>query len=81
MTLVIYDNTGKIWVIMSGSYTIPDGLSYLEVEVPEGKKVVGVNVSVAPNVPIFEDFPVPVVKTLEDRLVLVENVLNEILLA
>jgi hypothetical protein len=80
-TLIIYDNSGRIWLNMSGDYALPDGINYLEVEIPEGKMVVSVDISVTPNVPIFVDLPVPAVKTLEERIVLVENVLNELLLS
>ena len=45
MTLIIYDNNSKIWIQISGVYDVPDGLNYLEVEIPEGKYPVSVDVS------------------------------------
>ena len=59
-TLLIYDNVGYVIQQISSSYRVPVGVPYLEVEVPEGKRVVsgiGVNVSVTPHKPILEDIP------------------------
>lgn len=56
-TLIIYDNTGKIWVQMSGSYVAPTGLTYLEVEVPTGKRPISVDVSGTTPTVVYADFP------------------------
>ena len=42
-TLLIYDNSGKIWNYISGNYTIPDGLPYIETEIPAGYSAESVN--------------------------------------
>lgn len=54
-TLIIYDNTGKIYYMASGSYTKPNGLQFIEVEVPSGYFVSGVDV--ANKTAIFEKQP------------------------
>ncbi len=55
-TLLIYDNNGRIYYQASGDYTLPQGLQYLEVEVPEGKYIAGVDVQ--NKSAILEDLPV-----------------------
>jgi hypothetical protein len=58
-TLLIYDSTGQIFSSpITGSYTTPQGsLQFLEVEIPGGKILTGVDTSVTPNVPVYEDIP------------------------
>lgn len=60
--LIVYRNDGTIISKFKEPYKKPIGLSYLEVEVPKGKMVVGVNVTTKEA--IFEDAP----KTKEDVL-------------
>ena len=57
--LLIYDTTGYIMQQMTGSYRVPVGIPYLEVneEDYKGKIIKNVDVSVTPNVVIFEDLP------------------------
>jgi hypothetical protein len=54
-TLIIYDNTGKIYYMASGDYTKPNGLQYIEVEIPEGYFVSGIDVE--NQTAIFEKYP------------------------
>lgn len=58
-TLVIYDNKGTIFYAVTGDYVIPDGgIQYIEVEVPQDKRIVSVDVTDNNNpMPIFEDIP------------------------
>lgn len=57
-TLIIYDNTGYIYLQITGTYIKPKGgLNFIEIEIPENKILKGVNTSITPNVPIFEDIP------------------------
>lgn len=58
-TLIIYDSTGTIFSSpIMGGYQKPQGdLKFLEVEIPEGKILKGVDVSITPNVAILEDIP------------------------
>lgn len=44
-TLIIYDNTGKIFGIYTGNYTVPEGgINYIETEIPDNQRPVSVNV-------------------------------------
>lgn len=60
-TLIIYDNNGQIFSKITGGYLIPQGgLQYLEVEVPEDKRIkdgIGVDVTVTPHQVILENIP------------------------
>lgn len=59
-TLIIYDSQGYIITSITGSYRVPTGIPYLEVEIPVGKQVksgIGVDVSVTPHEIILEDIP------------------------
>ena len=67
-TLIIYDNTGYIYVNITGSYRKPTGLQYLITEIPEGKILTGVDVSVTPNIAIFEDIPLSETELLKKRV-------------
>jgi hypothetical protein len=58
ITRVIYDTTGLIISQMQGSdLPVITGVPYLEVEIPDGKYIVSINMSVTPNIPIYEDLP------------------------
>lgn len=54
--LVVYDKNGTVYFAGTG-FPTPEGIPYLEVEIPEGKRFVGINVDIEPNEPIFEDIP------------------------
>lgn len=60
--LLVYDSTGFIFTELDGDYKIPTGLPYIEVEVPEGKRIkkvdgIGVDTSITPHEVILEDIP------------------------
>jgi len=68
-TLVIYDNQGRIFTQITGNYLVPNGgIQYLEVEVPEGKTVTGVDVSETPHQAILEDIPPSQVEVLQSQV-------------
>lgn len=54
-TLLIYDSTGYIWVNISGDYRLPEGLPYVETEVPEGYYAESVNP--ATGEPVLAEIP------------------------
>lgn len=58
-TLFIYDNEGVILSRQGGEPAprLPVGVPYIYEEVPEGKRVTGVDLSVTPNKLILEDIP------------------------
>lgn len=69
-TLIIYDNEGYIVDSVTGAYKKPAGLPYLEVEIPEGKRIkidgIGIDVSVTPHQAILEDIPPTEIDVLKD---------------
>lgn len=78
-TLIIYDNTGHIFMTISGSYTMPQGgIQYLETIIPTGKLITGVNTSVTPNIPIYEDIPLTETELLKQRIEEQETALIEL---
>ena len=64
-TLIIYDNQGYIISAISGipSPRKPVGVPYLEVDIPEGKRIkidengIGVDITKTPHEVILEDIP------------------------
>ena len=42
-TLLIYDNAGTIYYQQTGYYALPDGLPYIEAEIPAGYYAVSVD--------------------------------------
>lgn len=81
MTLIIYDDHGKIFSQISGSYSIPQGgVQFLETEVPEGKYIVGVNVSAIPHQAILEDVPPSEVEQLRLEIAQANTELFEMML-
>lgn len=64
MTLVIYDTTGYVIQSITGSYRVPVGLPYLEVDIPEGKYIASVDVTITPNIVVYADLP----ETNEDKI-------------
>lgn len=75
-TLIIYDSQGYILSNITGFYRVPAGVPFIEVEIPEGKRVkftdgIGVDVTVTPHEVILEDIPpteIDVLKTENEAL-------------
>lgn len=81
-TLIIYDNTGNIYFQASGDFVAPQGgLQYLITEIPEGKRVASIDMTTDPHTVIFEDIPKTENQELTERLELLENAVNEMLLS
>ena len=51
--LIIYDETGKIWLIAHGETKEPKGLKWIKTDLPEGAQVTGMDV-------LEQDRPSPV---------------------
>ena len=80
-TLAIYDNTGCIFLQITGSYVIPQGgVQYLEIEIPEGKIIKSIDTSVTPHEPVFEDAPKSEIDVLKEQQVLMQKALDDLLL-
>ena len=75
-TLIIYDNEGYIISTRQGqpSPRKPVGVPYLEVDIPEGKRIkidengIGVDVTKTPHEVILEDIPPTEVDTLKKQV-------------
>ncbi len=75
-TLIIYDNEGHVVQQITGSYRVPVGIPYLEIEIPEGKHVVAVNVET--KEPIFEDIPKSDIEILRNKIAEQEQAILEL---
>jgi hypothetical protein len=75
-TLVIYDNTGKIYYQANGNVQDPIGLKFIKVEIPEGKRITSVDTSKTPNVPVFEDIPIDLIQELYQKLTAIQTELS-----
>lgn len=72
-TLIIYDNEGYIISQITGSYRVPVGIPYLEVEIPIGKRIrstdgIGVDVTATPHQVILEDIPQTEIEALQQQV-------------
>lgn len=65
-TLIIYDLNGTIIQQITGFYKVPNGVPYIEVEIPKGKYSVSVNVET--QEPIYEDIPPTEMELLQDKI-------------
>lgn len=81
-TLVIYDNEGVVITTQSGEPAPrePVGVPFLWVEIPAGKRIVSVDVSITPHQPVFEDLPPSETDILKDRISLLEDTITELIL-
>lgn len=81
MTLIIYDNNGKVFSQIAGNYLVPQGgVQFLEVAVPEGKRVAGVDVSVTPHQVALEDIPPTEIEKLRLEMAQANTELFEMML-
>lgn len=75
--LVIFDSTGTTYFAGTG-YKTPSGtLSCLEIEVPEGKYLNGVDTSVDPPQPIFKDIPKTETEKLKEEVEMLKGSILE----
>ena len=64
---VIYDNTGYIFLAGEG-FPEPQGIPFLNVEIPEGKLLKSIDVSAEPHKPVFEDIPKSEMEILKEQV-------------
>lgn len=67
-TLVIYDSTGYILSQMSGDVREPEGIPFMWLEVPQGKRLVSIDAKKNPHEPIFEDVAPTGIEVLQDQV-------------
>ena len=57
-SLVIYDATGRIWLIAHGEETAPQGLLFMFVDIPDGATLLRIDVTDLDNPkPVFDYLP------------------------
>ena len=78
-TLVIYDNTGKIYYQVTGAVVDPIGLQFLWVIIPERKILKTINTAVTPHEPVFEDLPKSELDNVKEQLAAVQIALAEMM--
>lgn len=83
-TLIIYDATGYIISNITGSYHVPTGVPFLEVKIPEGKRIatvdgVGVDVTKTPHEVILEDVPPSEMELLKEKAEKLELTIDTLL--
>ena len=77
-TLIIYDNTGRIFLQMSGSYVTPQGgINYIEVD----STTIGIKVVKSVNVDtkqlVLEDLPKTELQLTQEKVANLENYILE----
>lgn len=70
-TLIIYDNKGVIVSQITGNYEIPNGLPYIEIEIPKNKYPKSVNIETKKV--IYENMPKTEIETLNDKISILEQ--------
>ena len=80
-TLIIYDDLGQIFSQISDNYLLPQGeVQFLELEIPIGKQIIGVDVSITPNVAILEDIPLTETEVTTERITNAEDMINALMM-
>ena len=80
--LVIYDVTGRIWSIIYGEETLPQGLRCMWVDIPDGAQLNYIDVTDASNPqPVFAYLPESDFGRLQEQVVSLDSQLTEAQLA
>lgn len=82
-TLIIYDRQGYIISNITGSYRVPTGVPFLEVEIPAGKQIkytngIGVDVTKTPHQVILEDVPPSETEVLKQQMAMQEQAIADL---
>lgn len=54
--LVVYDKKGTIYYAGVG-YPQPEGIPFLNIDIPDGKYLDSIDVTTVPNKPVFKEYP------------------------
>ena len=65
-TLIVYDLSGTIIQNVTGFYQVPNGVPYLEIEIPQGKRPLSVNVETKEI--IYEDIPPSEMEIVQNKI-------------
>ena len=67
--LIIYDKSGNSYYVNYGSVVNPEGLSFAQVDVPEGMQLIGMDMSNPENpTPKFESTPASAYTELTEKI-------------
>ena len=76
--LIIYDNAGHIFSQMAGDVREPVGIPFLWIEIPAGKRIVGIDTSGEKHEPVFEDLPKSEIDILKEQVTIQEQAILEL---
>lgn len=76
--LVVFDKKGTVYFAGTG-FSEPEGIPYLNIDIPEGKYFKGIDVSGKTPAAIFEDIPKPEIELLKERVHELEKTQNALL--
>lgn len=80
-SLVLYDNTGKIYLIMHGEDTAPQGIPSLFVDIPDGAILKYIDVTDQENPkPVFDYLPDSDIGRLQHQVADLESITTDITL-
>lgn len=65
--LVVYDKKGTIYYAGIG-YPQPEGIPFMNVEIPEGHYLDSIDVSQEPNKPVFKEYPKSDLDILKEKV-------------
>lgn len=65
--VAIYDTTGYIYFCGDVSKT-PEGIPYMDIDVPEGKILMSINTGVEPHQPVYADVPKSEIQLLKEQV-------------
>lgn len=77
--LVIYDTTGRIIYQGSGDVYEPVGIPSIRVTVPNGKRLISIDVSKEEHAPVYEDLPKSELDSVKEQLAAIQIALAEVL--
>ena len=80
--LVIYDSTGRIWSIIYGEESVPQGLQCMWVDIPDGARLDHIDMTDAGNPqPVFSYLPESDIGRLQEQVKRLDGQLTEAQLA
>lgn len=78
-TLIIYDAKGTIIVQQYGTYSLPVGIPYLEIEIPDGKYVSAIDTTKEVHSPIYGESPKTKLDDIQEQVSALNIALAEVL--
>lgn len=79
-TLLIYDETGFIYVQMSGDFREPQGLKYIITTIPDGQMIDRIKLDPKGDSVVFKAIPKTNLQLMQEQLETVQGALDSILM-